>query len=299
MCVTQWGRALAVVFAFGAATAATVTTPVGVYTNSSPSNSGDSLAPNTWLRTNVRSGGEAGINTAYPRNGNASAYLSLGANTNNDGKADWEYYPSATFGRLADLGTLSYDWYRDAASTVPVHLHPLIRLYIDADGNTSTTNDRGYLVYERCYNVPSCPAVATNTWTSESITNSTNLWWVQPSVGTDTVYNRTLAQYKAGSYTPTTGFAQINGSSLILGVSLGIGSGWNSSASPAFKGAIDNVTVQSTTAGAAQITADNFELVQTATTANAVPALSNPLLLALAGLLALMVYRVAGRRRHG
>lgn len=283
--------------AIGIASAAVVTSPVGIYTNAGGSNAGDPPAQDVWLRTNVRNGGAVGISNNYPRNGTGSVYLSLGANTGNNGKADWEFYPATTFGRLADLGSLNYDWYRDAASTAPNHLHPVLRLMIDADGNPATTNDRGYLVFERCYNVASCPAVPTNAWTSESITGSTNLWWTQFGVGTETVFNRNLNTYKAGSYTPTSGFAQIGPNSVILGVSMGIGSGWNTgAAAPAFNGAIDNLTITTTTQGAASLTNTNFELVRVADAPAVVPTLSASLLVALAATLGL----VGGwRRRRG
>jgi hypothetical protein len=235
-----------------------VTQPAGLLTNPNPTLLSDPNAADTWLRRNVRSGGSVGIDPTYPRAGNASMFMELGApNASNSGKADAEYYPTAGFGRLADLGAISYEWYRDAASSASAWLHPVYRLVVDADGNLSTTNDIGYLIFERCYNVPGCPAVPTNTWVADSITSSTILWWFQIGVGAETVYSRTLATYQSGAYTPSPGFAQLGPNSLVLGISLGVGSGWTGV--PAFRGAVDLVRIESNTPGAASIF-HNFEL---------------------------------------
>ncbi len=272
-----------------------VTTPAGVLNNTGPSNIGDPNLPNTWLRLNVRNDGSVGISSNYPRNGSASVFFSLGANTGNNAKADWEYYPSTGFGRLADLQTLIYEWYRDATSQVPAHLHPVIRLTVDADGNLGTSNDRGYLVYERCYNVPSCPAVPVNTWVAENISSGSILWWVQFGVGIETVYTRNLATYQAGAYTPSAGFSQLNGNSLILGVSTGVGSGWVSSGAPSFLGAVDSITLRSNTPGAAQLNNHNFELATPQSTPAPVPTLGT-IALALSSLILLLLAAGAHQR---
>ncbi|MCS7183638.1 MAG: hypothetical protein NZ869_11085, partial [Thermoanaerobaculum sp.] len=202
---------------YGIAFSAVVTTPVGVLNNPGATLASDPFAPDTWMRRNVRFDGSVGITGNYPRSGNGSVWLSLGANTGAGGKADWEYVPSLTFGLLGQLGTVSYEWYRDGASTVPAHLHPVLRLMVDADGNLGTTTDVGYLIFERCYNLSGCPAVPVNTWTTENITGTTILWWFQIGVGVEPVFTRTLATYQAGAYTPTPGFAQLSGSSLVFG----------------------------------------------------------------------------------
>ncbi|GIX33098.1 MAG: hypothetical protein KatS3mg125_1054 [Lysobacterales bacterium] len=255
----DWMATLALVlFASPALAQTPVTQPAGLLTNPNPTLLSDPNAADTWLRRNVRSGGAVGIDPTYPRAGNASMFMELGApNAGNIGKADAEYYPTASFGRLADLGTISYEWYRDAASQASAWLHPAYRLVVDADGNPLTTNDIGYLIFERCYNVPGCPAVPTNTWVADSITSSTILWWFQIGVGAETVYTRTLATYQSGAYTPSPGFAQLGPNSRVIGISLGVGSGWGGT--PAFRGAVDLVRITSNTPGAASIF-HNFEL---------------------------------------
>lgn len=235
-----------------------ITTPAGVLNNPSPTIVSDPPGLDVWMRRNVKNDGSVGITANYPRSGNGSVWFSLGANTGNAGKADWEFVPSASFGLLGQLGTVQYDWYRDAASVVNGWLHPAFRLIVDADGNIATTNDVVYLIYERCYNFPGCPAAPTNQWVTDSITSTTVLWLWWIGVGTDFIFNRTLADYQSGSYSSAPGFTVLNSSSLVLGVSVGVGSGWVGAA-PSFLGAVDNVVVTSNTPGAASIN-HNFEL---------------------------------------
>lgn len=270
-----------------------VTTPAGVLTGAG-SGTGDAIAADVWLRQNVRAGSTAGITSTYPRNGDGSALVTLG---DSSGKADWVYAPTGGFGRLADLSALSYDWYRNASSTAPQHLHPVIRLMVDIDGNPATTTDIAYLIYEQVYNGGSTGTpVPTNNWVNVSVAPSTNLWVSQPGVGNEEVYNRPLSTYQstaANNYTPTSGWTRINGNSLILGISMGIGSGWSGT----FSGAVDNPSI---TVGQKSYTA-NFELTAAATPA-AVPTLGEATLAALAALAALAgligVAGVIGNRRR-
>ncbi len=211
----------------------------------------DALAGDAWARRNLRDGSSIGISTTYARSGNGSAFFS---GANGTSKADYEYIFSDPSGQtLANLTSLSYEWYRDSASTAPAHFHPALRLYVDADGNMATTNDRGYLIYERAYN-PSVSAVPTDTWTTESIGGSTNLWLRQFTPGqTEEVYNRDLNDIING-YTATPGFMQLSGNSLVFGLSVGIGSGWAGS----YIGAMDNVSIGF---GGNDPTTFNFEVI--------------------------------------
>ncbi len=273
--------------------AAVYTTPSGLLTAPNAGTVGDPIVANMWLRENVRNGASIGITNNFPRNNDGSGYLNLGPN-GSSGKADWEFYPTGTFGTIGSLTAYSYDWYRNSTSTVASHLHPVIRLIVDIDGvNPGTSNDIAYLIFERAYN-PSTSAVPTNAWTTETIGNSTNLWVSQPGVGIEEVYNRTLADYKAGTYTPTAGWSKITGNSVIIGISMGIGSGWAGT----FEGAVDNVNLSR--AGAAAFSA-NLEVnapVVVAAPYVPVPTLGFTQLLALIGLLGLAMTFVLGRRKH-
>lgn len=221
-----------------------VNSPVGVYTNPGPSGSGDAPALDTWLRTNVRNNGSAGITGTYPNNTNGSAYLS---GTQGPGgassKADFEYFFSSAV-PLAAVGSLSYQWYRDGISGAAAHLHPALRMYFDADGNAGTTNDRGYLVFERAYN-PATNPVPTDTWVSDDVMNfngvgqSANMWMVNFGNINGSVleiYNRDVSDWLTTA-NPNAAYPSLNNGAVIYGLSFGIGSGWGT-----YEGAVDMVT---------------------------------------------------------
>jgi hypothetical protein len=240
----------------------TVTSPTGVFTNPGAVNAGDPLVADTWLRTNVRNGGAAGITTDYARSGNGSAMLS----GPNNAKADFEYYFSQPFS-LSSVSSLSYQWYRNSSSTAAAHLHPSLRLFVDADGNLGTAGDRGYLVYERSYN-PSVSPVPTDTWVQEDV-GGAFFWSTGGLPDPFAVYNRDLSDWDT-----------ILGDGTVLGLSFGIGSGWGP-----FDGAVDNVTL----GRGENVTTWNFETIGTD-----VPAPGGvPLLLAAIGGLALLRRRAS------
>lgn len=250
------GFALLSLGLLSSAQAVVVTSPAGLLTNANPAGISDPLALDTWLRRNVRSGGSVGITGDFPRAFDGSMYLSLGGSSN--AKADAEIFFSDVTGKtLGNLSALKYDWYRDSTSTATAWLHPVLRLYIDADGSNATTTDRGYLVFERGYN-PNTAAVPVDQWITDDVFNfdgagdSANLWWVQFGVGINEVYNRDLADWIAGQ--STAGFAALSGNSVIYGLSTGVGSGWG-----AFEGASDRVTIAF---GTQPFERWNFELTQ-------------------------------------
>lgn len=239
-----------------------VNTPGGVLTNSGTTNISDpvDLSGNVWERRNVRNNGTVGITNDLPRSGNGSVWLGgTSASAALTFKADIEInFTPSLFGvagplTLSSLQSLSYDWYRDASSTATSNLNPALRLFIDADGDLGTATDRGYLIYERANN--GGPFVlTTNQWITDAITNSTNLWLRQFTPGqTLNIYNNSLAQYIAGTYATLPGFLNINGNSVIYGLSFGIGSGWTGT----YTSAIDNVSIRF--AGMAENTTWNFE----------------------------------------
>lgn len=238
----------------GSASATTVTvysnTAGGdMFTNASTTNQGQAVTSNASVfYNNTRNSGSVGINTTYARSGNGSAYLggSVGPGGASS-KSDIEvlaggtnvlgnYYATSSFGTFAQLTSLKYDWYRDSSSTNDPLQHPVVRILVDADGDLSTIGDRGGLVFELAYNGGG--AVATDTWVTEDVLggynsgNGANLW----SFGAGMTfaqhgYGKTFSDWAAGVGT-------ISGSSLILGFSMGAGSGWGP-----FSGAVDNLTI--------------------------------------------------------
>lgn len=270
-----------------------VTTPTGVFTNPGGSNAGDALTTDAWLRRNVRNNGAVGITNNYPRSGNGSLYFNGPNPLATSSKADAEFYFGDLTGKtLGNLTAWSYDWYRDGSSTADAHDTPVARLIIDADGNVNTTNDQGLLIFEQAYS-NGLAAAATNTWVSDDIFNfkgsgnSGILWWAQFGVGNDQNFTRDLDSWIAGNATP--GFAVLSANSLVLGLNVGIGSGW-----APFTGAVDNITVQF---GTAPATTYNFELTNSngGGDTNPVP---EPMTASLALLAGVAISLAASRRRY-
>ncbi|MCU0316168.1 MAG: PEP-CTERM sorting domain-containing protein [Fimbriimonadaceae bacterium] len=217
--------------------------PGDSFTNAGGVNTGQAVGTSGWYYNNVRNSGVAGINNTYARSGNGSAYLETrGANVGNS-KADIEYYlsPSTNFfgnyglglssqslGKLKDLTSLSYDWYRDGSSTNDAIQHPALRLYIV----DPATFAMGYIVFERAYNGGG-PAVPTNAWVSEDLfanRATVNMWATGsslPGTGSNPNYGITLQTWMDSS-------ANYD----VFGISAGVGSGWG-----AFKGAVDNIGI--------------------------------------------------------
>ncbi|RYE72712.1 MAG: PEP-CTERM sorting domain-containing protein [Oxalobacteraceae bacterium] len=193
-------------------------------------------AMNKWYIANFRdtstgytSNTTAGITTTNPRSGNGSVEMSL---TNGSGKADFSYTWGSVAGRtLGNLNALSFDWYRDGASTAASHLQPAFRLNYDNDGDLTTDADQGYLIWEQVYNGPT----AQNQWVSSNILDG-NFWQRQFAPGaTVENYDTTLAEWANGPRPSNAD--QLSANTLIYGIEFGIGSGWNGT----FTGFVDNV----------------------------------------------------------
>ncbi|WP_426211549.1 PEP-CTERM sorting domain-containing protein [Massilia sp. TWP1-3-3] len=236
-----------------------------------PADMSASPALNAWYLTNLRSTQNgytsttaAGITASAPRSGNGSVAMSL---TDGSGKADFAYYWGFVGGRtLGTLDALSYDWYRNSGAGAPAHLQPALRLAYDTDGDSRTTTDRGYLVWEQVYNGG---GMVTGQWNSSNIVDG-NFWQRQTSPG-NTVedYSTTLAEWMNGPR-PAGPADQLSAATAITGIEFGIGSGWNGS----FGGFVDNVGF----GFGNQKTVFNFE---TAPAAAAVPEPGSTLLFAL------------------
>ncbi len=200
--------------------------------------------------------GTAGIDGTYARSGNGSAHF-----VNNNGKGDIEFYNLAgvglaPLGRLADVTTFGYDYYRSSASTAGATFSPVIRLFVDLDGNLATTNDRGLVIYEPYYDGVTANGsytAPTNTWTTSTTTQTTGRYYTR-FAGTNQFQienGKTLAYLTdpntTGLLAPTN-----NGNAVVYGFNAGVGSGWNGT----FDGAVDNVRLGF---GTSEVTRYNFE----------------------------------------
>ena len=214
----------------GAQAATVVITPVDV---------GNAPVINQWYRANYRdvstgftSNTVAAITTAAPRSGNGSIEMS---STDGTGKADyaytWGYVAGNTLGNLTSLG---FDWYRSGTSTNSPQQAPAMRLLVDADGSSSTTNDRAYLVWEQTYQVD--PTVAVDSWVSRNIIGG-DFWQRRLTPGTTIEqYDTDLGEWMDGAN--YAGALVLGRTSAVLGIEVGIGSGWSGN----FRGFIDNVS---------------------------------------------------------
>lgn len=226
------------------------TSPGDSYTNPGPVNQGQAVGSTDWYYNNTRNNGVVGINDTYARSGNGSAYMSVAGSS---GKADIEhlsdgasfmgnYVATSSLGLLSDLKYLSYDYYRDGSSAAASHLHPVVRILLDMDGNLATINDRGGLVYEAIYNGDS---VVNDTWVTTTVfdggANDKNMWSFglgKPSFADG--YDVSVSEWMIGSEIIAGNPVSVgSANATVLGFSMGVGSGWG-----AFEGAVDNLTFE-------------------------------------------------------
>lgn len=132
---------------------------------------------------------------------------------------------------LGALDSVGFDYYV-ASSDTSIHA-PVLRLTIDADGDLSTTNDRGELVFEQAYQ--GTGAVVQGAWQTADISGDNWVAW-QRSDGANhdaVAQMTTLSNWAdADGYTPTAGLAGETGETLhfdehsvVLGFSIALGSG--------------------------------------------------------------------------
>jgi len=197
-----------------------------------------------WIQRNVRGGASVGITNYQARSGNGSAVFASPSGT---GKADLEYWFSAPVQLSSVLGG-SYDWYRDSSSTNPANQAPIFR-FIMGNANGASFSAATYLIYEPVYNgVGTAPV---NAWQTSTFDLNGRFW----------VNNNNLTR-AAGVPSCTSGgtcfdslgdWASVNPTLTIIGLSTGVGSGWNGN----FLGAVDNVSANFGASGSKSF---NFEV---------------------------------------
>jgi hypothetical protein len=132
---------------------------------------------------------------------------------------------------LGALDNVGFDYYVVSSDTT-IHA-PVLRIAVDADGDLSTTNDRGELVFEYAYQ--DAGAVVQGAWRTADISGDDWVAW-QRSNGANhdaVAQMTTLSNWAdADGYTPTAGLAGEAGATLhfdensvVLGFSVALGSG--------------------------------------------------------------------------
>lgn len=208
--------------------------PGDSFTNAGGTNTGQAVGTTGWHYNNVRNSGIVGINNTYARSGDGSLYFETTIGPSGaSSKADAEFFrtsvangagnfsATSSLGALSALTSLSYDWYRDSASSASSVQHAALRLQVVSADLTQS----GYLVFERAYNGSVVP---TDTWNSDDIfANRTtfNMWSTGSLPGAFSNFTTTLDQWMNSSMNYQ-----------VIGVSTGVGSGWGP-----FRGAVDNV----------------------------------------------------------
>ena len=82
-------------------------------------------------------------------------------------KGDIQYSPATPLGTFGNLTALSYDWYRDSASTNSSAQVPVLRLYVQDPAHPATQR---FMVFEPIYNDHTRDlATLTNQWVSENV----------------------------------------------------------------------------------------------------------------------------------
>lgn len=179
--------------------------------------------PMGWTEENVRDDGASIISdlVSDQYGGNASLSQSF---SDSDGKTDFRLLQS--FGPVEDLTALGFDWYRDGSSTAPGHLTPAIGLFVADD------NDNSWLLkWEGVYN--GYPIAGTGAPTDEWITEDlldANFWRIpQLENGSFVGFggcNQAGDPYGCFQFDRTLEDDWLDGFE-VVGIEIGIGSGWN------------------------------------------------------------------------
>jgi len=201
-------------------------------TSTTPAAPGAALGASGWYYNNVRNNGHVGIQTTTPFDGDGSVWFNATQGGSSSSKADIEFYNIVggvpqSLGTLGNLSSFSYSWYRNSGGAASPFLAPVLRLYVESPDLTQS----GYLVFEPMYNAQGNNAAPVDQWVTDDIVAENDHLWSSgstlPNLGNDYGSQVTLSSWQANY-----------GSYLVLGVSAGVGSGWDT-----FQGAVDDITV--------------------------------------------------------
>ena len=214
---------------YGAGVAVTTTNANGKTTTVTGPAGGANRATATptigsFYQSEVGGNGTVGITNTYTNDGNGAAYFA-GNDAGGAAKGDLAYNFAAPVA-LQSLNALSYEFFRDSASTINANLAPVFRFNILKNGNFA-----GSLVLENVYQ--NQMAAPVDVWTTVSATLNSGIIWA-----TNSALGPTFAAAAGGQKTFQQWIDDNAGSTLtVTGLTIGFGSGWNGN----FAGAIDNV----------------------------------------------------------
>lgn len=205
-----------------------------------------------WEAVNVRADAVVEINDMQPLFGDGALMFATDTMTAGQDKADFQLYwqqsavaidhPNRTLGQLSQL---LFAWYRDSISTTAGHLVPGFKLQIYDDGGTPqnfSDDVVGLLIWEPIYNgINPAPS---DSWQITDITDDHFWAYVSQSASGSGViqnFNVTLDDWINNSPTGQPGdpVIQLSANTYVLGVQIGVGSGWNNQ----FLGFVDAVQI--------------------------------------------------------
>ena len=155
--------------------------------------------------------GDGGPCADLPRAGAGSLCLAIEGPTDEVSPA-YTWTLESELGLLADLDAASVDFYRSASSEAYGHFAPAVWLHVLEPSTGETT----WLIWEATYNgyASYTDSVTEDLWFSDEI--GSDYWW-KYDWSVIEIYNRTPADW---------GYSA---DARVVGVSLGLGSGWNAS----------------------------------------------------------------------
>lgn len=173
-----------------------------------------------WRPANTSNGGTVSITGTMPRDGDGSLEFTL---PQSNSRADITFggrtgflwsYTYQNLGLLSELSSMSFDWYRDSASTAGSHFIPTYRVFV-RDGNSNYE-----YVWEAAYNGYPGNGVV-DQWVTQTISPLDN--WYLANQANSGPYNRNLSERSSNAY--------------IYGFSISLGSGWGY-----WHGFVDNIS---------------------------------------------------------
>jgi Ca2+-binding RTX toxin-like protein len=211
-----------------------------------------------WVIANQRAKGFYSVDTVFGDSdgvaGAGSLHLTTTSTNAGDttGKIDVVNYDPTIFNSNATLGNLNdlgFDWFK-GASSADNHFAPALRLsFLDAgaDNTFGTADDvSGYLIWEHLYDFQNTPGntadqnamASEGQWFQENLMDS-EFYMRVPGFGEVPVYGNTLQDWKNGAVVSagSVGQVQLDATTKIKGIEVGLGSGWSGE----FDGAVDDI----------------------------------------------------------